>query len=216
MVSKFNDTAAEHEGAQPLLQKRRQNMASKVNAYGIIPLYTMLFTKGHNWFTTNLSVIANYFDKERAFFLWGVLVSGYCFWAHRKIKKISDPGPACAKLIYGAILFLFCAITTPYLPEEMPFKAVLHIIFAFIAAILIFLYLLAVIFRQYRIEKKRYFPFLAVLTGVILISVFLLVRVGSVSSILEIFVTVATSILLERLTAVMRRGQKLNELSAVN
>lgn len=176
----------------------------------------MLFTKGHNWFTTNLSVIANYFDKERAFFLWGVLVSGYCFWAHRKIKKISDPGPACAKLIYGAILFLFCVITTPYLPEEMPFKAVLHIIFAFIAAILIFLYLLAVIFRQYRIEKKRYFPFLAVLTGVILISIFLLVRVGSVSSALEIFVTVATSILLERLTAVMKRGQKLNELSAVN
>ena len=98
----------------------------------------------------------------------------------------------------------------------MPFKAVLHIIFAFIAAILIFLYLLAVIFRQYRIEKKRYFPFLAVLTGVILISIFLLVRVGSVSSALEIFVTVATSILLERLTAVMKRGQKLNELSAVN
>lgn len=176
MVSKFSDTAAEHESAQPLLQKRRQNMASKVIAYGIIPLYTMLFTKGHNRFTTNLSVIANYFDKERAFFLWGVLVSGYCFWAHRKIKKISDPGPACAKLIYGAILF----------------------------------------FRQYRIEKKRYFPFLAVLTGVILISIFLLVRVGSVSSALEIFVTVATSILLERLTAVMKRGQKLNELSAVN
>ena len=188
MVSKFNDTAAEQESAHPLLQKRRQNMASKVIAYGIIPLYTMLFTKGHNRFTTNLSVIANYFDKERAFFLWGVLVSGYCFWAHRKIKKISDPGPACAKLIYGAILFLFCAITTPYLPEEMPFKAVLHIIFAF----------------------------LAVLTGVILISIFLLVRVGSVSSALEIFVTVATSILLERLTAVMKRGQKLNELSAVN
>ena len=57
---------------------------------------------------------------------------------------------------------------------------------------------------------------ICILTGVILISIFLLVRVGSVSSALEIFVTVATSILLERLTAVMKRGQKLNELSAVN
>ena len=45
-------------------------MAAKAVAYGIIPLYTILFTRGYNWFTTNLSVIANFFDKKKAFFLW--------------------------------------------------------------------------------------------------------------------------------------------------
>ena len=102
-------------------------MGQKVLAYGIIPLYTILFTRGYGWFTTNLSVIANYFDKKRAFFIWGLLVGGYYYWVHRRIREMSEQSPLCLKAIPGAILLLFCSITTPYLPEEMPLKADLHI-----------------------------------------------------------------------------------------
>ena len=103
-------------------------MGQKVLAYGIIPLYTILFTRGYGWFTTNLSVISNYFDKKRAFFIWGLLVGGYYYWVHRRIREMSEQSPLCLKAIPGAILLLFCSITTPYLPEEMPLKADLHII----------------------------------------------------------------------------------------
>lgn len=189
-------------------------MLQKVFAYGIIPLYTILFTRGYGWFTTNLSVIANYFDKKRAFFIWGILVGGYYYWVHRKIKEMSEQSPLCLKVIPGAIFFLFCSITTPYMPEVMPLKSDLHIIFAFASAVLLFLYLLAVILRQISKNRQRYLLYLAALIGIIFISLYLLIRVGIVSSALEIFVTVSTIVLSERLVNSMR-GKERELLSAI-
>lgn len=181
-------------------------MAAKAVAYGIIPLYTILFTRGYNWFTTNLSVIANFFDKKKAFFLWGMLVGGYYYMIHRKVKTLSNPGPVCSKLIPSALILLFCSITTPYLPDEMPFKAFLHIVFAFISTVLLFLYLLCVIIKQYKADPEHYLSFLIALIAVILISIILLVSVGIISSALEIFITMTTVILSDRLIDTMKGG----------
>lgn len=117
---------------------------------------------------------------------------------------MSEQSPLCLKAIPGAILLLFCSITTPYLPEEMPLKADLHIIFAFASAVLLFLYLLAVVIGQLAKGRRPYRLYLVTIIGIILISIYLLVRVGIVCSALEIFVTVSTIVLSERLVNRMK------------
>ena len=114
-------------------------------AYFLIPVYTVLFTRGYNWFTTNFSVIGNFFDKKRSFFLWGVLVGSFFYIIHRKVKSRLTLNPVCGRMVPAALALLFFAITTPYLPEELPLKSVLHIIFAFLSALLVLLFLLLVI-----------------------------------------------------------------------
>lgn len=63
-------------------------MIIKILAYFIIPIYTVLFTRGYNWFTTNFSVIGNIFDKKLAFFVWGILVGVYFYMIYRQIRSL--------------------------------------------------------------------------------------------------------------------------------
>ena len=58
-------------------------------------------------------------------------MGSYFYMIHRNIKSRAALHPICARLIPAALVLLFCAITTPYLPEELPLKSVLHIVFAF-------------------------------------------------------------------------------------
>lgn len=44
-------------------------------AYILIPVYTLLFVAGSDWFTTNFSVLGNIAAETRPFVLW-VLWSG--------------------------------------------------------------------------------------------------------------------------------------------
>ena len=59
---------------------------------------------------------------------------------------------------------------------------------------LLFLYLLAVVIGQLAKGRRPYRLYLVTIIGIILISIYLLVRVGIVSSALEIFVTVLSLI----------------------
>lgn len=168
-------------------------------AYFLIPVYTVLFTRGYNWFTTNFSVIGNFFDRKRSFFLWGVLVGSYFYLIHRKIKSRITLHPICAGLIPSALVLLFCAITTPYLPEELPLKSVLHIIFAFLSAVLVLLYLIWIIWSRYQIYPGAYRRFLYGWGAIVGLSVLLLGVAGIVSSALEIYVTLTSVAMAERL-----------------
>lgn len=179
-------------------------MAIKILAYFIIPVYTVLFTRGYNWFTTNFSVIGNIFDKKLAFFVWGMIVGGYFYMIYRRVKALVRLKSSCFRLMPVALALLFCSITTPYFPEELPFKSFLHIVFAFIATVLMVMFLFAVAWMQCREYPEVYRIFLVGLAAVVTISAFLLVLVGIVSSALEIFITLTTVILSERMTETMR------------
>mgnify|MGYP001383903053 FL=1 len=165
-------------------------------AYFLIPVYTVLFTRGYNWFTTNFSVIGNFFDRKKSFFLWGVLVGSYFYMIHRNIKSLH---PICARLIPAALVLLFCAITTPYLPEELPLKSVLHIVFAFLSAVLVLLYLFWIIRTRYQTEPGAYRPFLYGWGAIVGVSVILLAVAGIISSALEIYVTLTSVAMAQRL-----------------
>lgn len=168
-------------------------------AYFLIPVYTVLFTRGYNWFTTNFSVIGNFFDRKKSFFLWGVLVGSYFYMIHRNIKSHAALHPICARLIPAALVLLFCAITTPYLPEELPLKSVLHIVFAFLSAVLVLLYLLWIIRTRYQTEPGAYRPFLYGWGAIVGVSVILLAVAGIISSALEIYVTLTSVAMAQRL-----------------
>ena len=178
-------------------------------AYFLIPVYTVLFTRGYNWFTTNFSVIGNFFDRKKSFFLWGVLVGSYFYMIHRNIKSRAALHPICARLIPAALVLLFCAITTPYLPEELPLKSVLHIVFAFLSAVLVLLYLLLVIWSQYQIYPQVYRGFLYGWLAIVGGSALLLAAAGIISSALEIYVTLTSAAMAERLISRIARQAAL-------
>lgn len=180
-------------------------MVLKLLAYLIIPTYTILFTKGYNWLTTNFSVIGNLFDKKLAFITWGILVGLYFYLIFRKLRSLTALGTVCSKLIPAALILLFCAVTTPYLPEKFPLKSFLHIIFAFVSTVLLLTFLLIVIWNQYKRFPGRYFRYLAGWAAIIAVSVILLAAAGIISSALEIFITITTVILSDRLCSELRK-----------
>ena len=179
-------------------------MLIKILAYAVIPAYTLLFTKGYNWFTTNFSVIGN-IDKKLAFFVWGILIGIYFYMVFRKIRSLIRLGPVCSKLIPGSLILLFCAVTTPYLPEELPFKSFLHIVFAFLSTVLLLLFLLLVSWSQFVSDPAMYRSYLAGWTAIVSVSAVLLIVAGIVSSALEIFITLSTVTMSDRLADKIRK-----------
>lgn len=175
------------------------NMTIKILAYFLIPSYTILFTSGYNWFTTNFSVIGNLIDRKLAFLLWGIMVGGYYYLVYRAIRRHAGLKAGTARLLPAALILLFCAITTPYLPEVLPLKSFLHIVFAFLSTVLLLVFLTAVTWNRYRLDPGPYRPFLAALAVIVAVSAVLLAVAGIVSSALEIFLTVTTVILSSRL-----------------
>lgn len=175
-------------------------MTMNVMAYFIIPAYTVLFTRGYGWFTTNFSVIGNIMDKKLAFFTWGVIVGVYFYLVYRSILRQTVLKPLAARLVPAALLLLFFAVTTPYLPDELPLKSFLHIVFAFVSTVLLLVFLFVVTWQNYRLSPGVYRPFLAGLAGIVAVSAALLALAGIVSSALEIFLTVTTVVLSRRLT----------------
>lgn len=167
-------------------------------SYIAIPIYTFLFVKGYGWFTTNFSVIGNLHRKD-AFVIWGILIGFYFYRVLREIVRHMKEKPRGTALIPLSLVLLFCAVTTPYLPELFPFKSFLHIVFAFLAAVCLLLCLYLIVWKLYRTDKLCYRPFFAALIGITAGSALLLVLVGIVSSALELFFTLTSVILARRL-----------------
>ena len=120
-------------------------------------------------------------------------------------------------MVPAALALLFFAITTPYLPEELPLKSVLHIIFAFLSALLVLLFLLLVIWSQYQIYPHVYRRYLYGWLAIVCGSVLLLAAAGIISSALEIYVTLTSAAMAERLTCRIARqaAMKGRETSCV-
>lgn len=168
-------------------------------AYFLIPAYTILFVQGSNWFTTNFSVLGNVIGREEEFVLWGLLVGIYFFWTLGSILRLMRIKPRGTWLITWSLVLLAIAITTPYLPELFPLKSFLHVIFAFLAAVCLILSLYLIIWKLYSRKRDVYRPYLFGIIGITLFSAFLLVIAGIVSSALEIFFTISSVILVQRL-----------------
>lgn len=167
--------------------------------YILIPINTILFVQGSNWFTTNFSVIGNRIGREEEFVLWGLMVGIYFFWSLRQIALRMPVAPGFTWLIPLAMTLLAFAVTTPYLPEKLPLKSRLHIVFAFLSAFCLFLCLWRFIWILYQYNREKYRLFLIGLSGIALFSLLLFLAAGIISSALEIFFIITTTILVQRL-----------------
>ena len=177
-------------------------------AYVLIPFYTVWFVQGSNWFTTNFSVLGNLFGRQEEFVLWGLMVGIYFFWCLRRIVRLMPEKPRGTWLIPASLVLLTFAIPTPYLPEELPLKAFLHIVFAFVAAVCLMICLYLIAWRLYRRDQYAYRPYLVGLAGITLFSAFLLMLAGIVSSALEIFFTISTVVMVYRLYRRIQRADR--------
>ena len=165
--------------------------------YILIPVYTILFVKGNNWLTTNFSVIR--IGKKEAFVLWGLIVGIYFFWSLRMIVSHMPAEPYGTWLIPLALVLLSCAVITPYLPEVLPLKSFLHIIFAFMASVCLMVCLCLIVWKLYKWNHEKYRPYLTGLAGIGIFSLFLLSLAGIISSALEIFFTITSVLMVRRL-----------------
>lgn len=104
-------------------------------AFLIIPGYTLLYVKNFNLFTVNFSVIGNLLGKKRAFVIWGFLTGIYFYFVLSSVSKNLRLSKRVRYLVHTALMLLFLAVFTPYLPQEFPFKAFLHIVFAMAASL---------------------------------------------------------------------------------
>ena len=173
-------------------------MLLNLTAYFIIPIYTILFACAGPWFTTNFSVIGSFADRRLAFLIWGLLVGIYFGYVLKRLIPMMGGGKWEVRLKNLTLVILYCAVTTPYLPEETPFKAFLHVIFAGIAGVLLLAILLDLTLRCYRKNRdaRKYLVWVVVTC---VVSLFLLNLVGIVSSALEIYITMSTCILVRRM-----------------
>ena len=167
-------------------------MILNLAAFFIIPGYTLLFIRNFNLFSLNFSVIGNMLGRKRGFCLWGMMTGWYFFWVLSRVSAHLKLSRGVRYLVHTALFLLFCAVTTPYLPEELPFKAFLHIVFSMAAALCLCLYLFLAAWRLRKEDRTAGLVTLWCLAGILLVSAVLLILVGIVSSALEIFFTFST------------------------
>ena len=174
-------------------------MILNITAYFIIPVYTFLFARGTDLFRLNFSVLGSLANRKNAFLLWGIIVGIYFYYVLRKIIHHLPRNRKETVTSVSALILLAFAVTTPYLPENRPFRAFLHVIFAFSASVLLLACLYLIVWKLYCMNREVYRPYFICLNIITVLSAMLLCLAGIVSSALEIFFTVSCTLMLIRL-----------------
>ncbi len=170
-----------------------------ITAYFIIPIYTILFAWGTDWFTLNFSVLGNLSSRKNLFLLWGIIIGTYFYYI---LKRIISGLPRNRKetvMSITALLLLVLAVITPYLPDSQPLHAVFHVILSFLASISLLICLYMIVWKLYCMNQEVYKPYLHCLMVITVLSAFLFFLTGIVSTVLEIFFILSCTFLLQRL-----------------
>ena len=177
-------------------------MILSLTAYVIIPLYTLLFVSGTNWFTSNLSVIGSVPTRQTAFFFLGVIIGLYYHVVVERLLRYLPRRRLEHQLAHLALALLLLAVATPYLPKVFPLKAFLHVTFAFAASILLLLTLYLVVWRLSGLSRSISLalrPYRFLLIGISLGSLLLLCIAGIISTALELFFVISTTVTIQQL-----------------
>ncbi len=175
-----------HKAAGPFLD---------LAAYLFLPGMSLLFVRGSNWLTTNLSVLGNDSGRQNAFVFWGLFVGIYFFILLKKIAGHLPAPPRGTVFIPLSLLLLTCALTTPYLPKQFPFRSFLHVLFAFLSAVCLALFVALLVFSLYRRQPDRFFLYPVGLSSILSGCILLFLAAGIISSALEIFFVLSLSLL---------------------
>lgn len=188
---------------RPARARRRRGFWLDLFACFLIPAYTLLFAGSVEWLGTNFSVIAvTGKDHYWGFVYWGALAGGYFAVMLTKLALILPrlwQRSAVCLLALLACLALGYALAIPYLPDDFPGFASLHVVLAAGACVLLMLALLLVLLSLYRDSPENY-RLLLVRWGLIVGgSGLLFLLAGMVSSALEVFFTITAALLIRRI-----------------
>lgn len=188
---------------RPARARRRSGFWLDLFACFLIPAYTLLFAGSVEWLGTNFSVIAvTGKDHYWGFVYWGALAGGYFAVMLTKLALILPrlwQRSAVCLLALLACLALGYALAIPYLPDDFPGFASLHVVLAAGACVLLMLALLLVLLSLYRDSPENY-RLLLVRWGLIVGgSGLLFLLAGMVSSALEVFFTITAALLTRRI-----------------
>lgn len=188
---------------RPARARRRRGFWLDLFACFLIPAYTMLFAGSVEWLGTNFSVIAvTGKDHYWGFVYWGALAGGYFAVMLTKLALILPrlwQRSAVCLLALLACLALGYALAIPYLPDDFPGFASIHVVLAAGACVLLMLALLLVLLSLYRDSPENY-RLLLVRWGLIVGgSGLLFLLAGMVSSALEVFFTITAALLTRRI-----------------
>ena len=188
---------------RPARARRRRGFWLDLFACFLIPAYTLLFAGSVEWLGTNFSVIAvTGKDHYWGFVYWGALAGGYFAVMLTKLALILPrlwQRSAVCLLALLACLALGYALAIPYLPDDFPGFASLHVVLAAGACVLLMLALLLVLLSRYRDSPENY-RLLLVRWGLIVGgSGLLFLLAGMVSSALEVFFTITAALLTRRI-----------------
>lgn len=188
---------------RPARARRRRGFWLDLFACFLIPAYTLLFAGSVEWLGTNFSVIAvTGKDHYWGFVYWGALAGGYFAVMLTKLALILPrlwQRSAVCLLALLACLALGYALAIPYLPDDFPGFASLHVVLAAGACVLLMLALLLVLLSLYRDSPENY-RLLLVRWGLIVGgSGLLFLLAGMVSSALDVFFTITAALLTRRI-----------------
>ncbi len=170
-----------------------------ITAYIIIPVYTILFAWGTNWFTLNFSILGSLADRKNLFLLWGIIVGAYYYYVLKRIIRTLPRNKKEMVFTTLALLLLGLAVTIPYMPDSQPFHAFLHVFLSFAASISLMISLYLVTWKLNCMNQSVYRPYFMSLMVITVVSVILFFLTGIVSSALEIFFVLSSTFLLHKL-----------------
>lgn len=197
---------------RPARFHRRRSFWLDLFACFLIPAYTLLFAGSVEWFGTNFSVIAvTGEDHYWGFVYWGVLAGGYFAVMLTKLALVLPR--LWQRIVVCLLTLLAClalgyALAIPYLPDDFPGFASLHVVLAAGACVLLMLALLLVLLALYRRGPERYRPLLVRWGLIAGGSGLLFLLAGMVSSALEVFFTITAALLTRKIWLAAGEEQK--------
>ena len=112
----------------------------------MIPLATVLFPLGTDWFFSNFSLVGSG-DRRMEFILWGCFVGLYFSWAARRVLNTAEQAKATGaditaqaevmsadphlkatqRLLWVSGILFVIALATPYRPQKQPLISQVHV-----------------------------------------------------------------------------------------
>uniref|UniRef100_UPI003A93B939 hypothetical protein n=1 Tax=Enterocloster clostridioformis TaxID=1531 RepID=UPI003A93B939 len=165
------------------MQGRNVRFKGKYDLFTIylIPGVTIFLASLDSWTGTNLSVLGNRTGNKLLFAVWGFATGiYYCVYVRYLFHIGKYRNPEGRTLMYTAAVFLLMAVMIPYMPEEYPLKADIHVLLAF--SIIGFLRFLS------SRDRMRFRRAWGILWMMAVCSVLFLLEAGFITSFLEIFI----------------------------
>lgn len=175
----------------------------------VIPVLTLVMARGTDWFSTNFSVISIALSRQLEFLLWSIVTGGYFYFALKRLfrhRRSVQSIKREAALFFTAAGMMIVFVLAPYLPARFPFLSAIHVISAFLCALLFFLCLFLLSFKPYLYAPDKYRPCLILLIAAAVFCICAFLLTGIINTAMEICFVLTCSLLVKKLLILEEAG----------